>query len=628
MRPSRTLAALALCACSDAPTTALFALPGAEPDGDFYALPFPNDLRRKPDGTLDLSAFPTHSLLVDAYRAAAEELDGFGLNAPGFVRVDGALDPASLPDPAGSLEPGASVYLVDVDPASPDLGQRTPVIVRYRAEPTATLRADHLVIRPYPGFPLADGTTYAIVVTRRVRDAAGGALAPSDTLRAVLGAGGDAAIRHAREVYAPLLAWLDEPGGDARGDVATAAVFTTQRATHLAAALRAGVLAAPAPVANVQDTIAMTELTLWLGDFDGASFQLGDVPYHAPPSGRIDVGPDGAAVMRRLETIRFALSVPPGPTPPAGWPIVIFQHGTGGSRMSFVNNGTAAALAAQGLAVLSSDQVLHGPRHPGGDPEVAFYNFANPYAMRDNTLQGMADAWSLLRLAHGLAIVDGDRTIRVDPSKVYFFGHSQGGATGPGFVAFEPSLSGAVLSGASGLISLALLYKTEPLDITQLTETFLRDDPVDEDNPSLALCQLWLERSDAINYGPMMVRRPAIGPDGDRLAPRNIFQGEGFTDTYSPNLGIEAFATAIGGDLVALPDQQDVPGLTALRGRTVRAAPIRNNVDGVTAVLAQFRAAPGSDGHFVLFDLPEARRLTSEFLGTLARTGTATVVAP
>src|SRR3954471_9012407 len=87
----------------DSHTTALFAIPGGTPGDDFYATPFPNDLWREADGTIDLSQFPTNSLLADQYRQAADGLDGFGKSSAMFTRFDGALDQASLPDPAGSL---------------------------------------------------------------------------------------------------------------------------------------------------------------------------------------------------------------------------------------------------------------------------------------------------------------------------------------------------------------------------------------------------------------------------------------------------------------------------------------------------------------------------------------------
>lgn len=613
-------------ACAD-PVTAIFAIPDVDPGDDFYALPFPNDRWREPDGTLDLSRLPTNSLLIDAYRAAAEELDGFGLNQAVFARFEGALDPDSLPTPAESTGEDASVYLVDVDPESPDRGRRVPVHVRFRAEATPTLGGNHLVIRPYPGFGLAEGTTYAAVITERTRAAGGGDVLAPASFRALVGGGGpDPALAAA---YAPLLAWLDEPGGDDRGDVVSAAVFTTQRATRVATAIRRGVFAAPAPVAtNVMETPGLPSVRFFVGEYSAPNFQSGAVPYRNAPAGKILVDPDGVAAVQRMEPMRFGLSVPGGPMPAAGWPITIYQHGTGGNHLSFIDDNTAHVLAAQGIAVISTDQVLHGPRNPGGDEQIDFFNISNPYAMRDNSLQGAADAWSQLRLALGLSIPDGPGEIRFDPSRVFFFGHSQGGSTGPSFVALEPAIKGAVLSGTAGLLSLSLLYKTKPLDIPMLVQTFLRDDPVDEDNPSLALCQMWFERADGINYAPMMVRRPALGPDGTPLQPRNIFQTEGFTDTYTPNPAIEAMAVAIGGDLVQVPDQEDVRGLTELRGRSVLAPPFSNNAGGVTAVLAQYRARPGDDGHYVVFDIPLATRQAAEFLGTLARTGTATIVAP
>src|ERR1051326_1367318 len=103
-------------------------------------------------------------------------------------------------------------------------------------------------------------------------------------------------------------------------------------------------------------------------------------------------------------------------------------------------------------------------------------------------------------------------------------------------------------SGTGALIYLSMLYKTMPLDFPSLVETLTRDSPMDEDNPSIALAQMWIERSDGVNYAQFMVRKPQLAPDGTTLAPRNIYQTEGFTDTYAPNQVIEAFATSLGGD--------------------------------------------------------------------------------
>jgi pimeloyl-ACP methyl ester carboxylesterase len=366
---------------------------------------------------------------------------------------------------------------------------------------------------------------------------------------------------------------------------------------------------------------------VFIGAYDAPNLQTGTPPY-ITSGGDIVMGSDGAVVVQRMETMRFSISVPNIPVPTSGLPIAIYQHGTGGDWASYIQDGTAERLAAEGIAVISTDQVLHGPRNPDGtDPSISFFNFNNPVAARDNPLQGAADAWSQMRLALGLSISDGARTIKLDPNRVFFFGHSQGGLTGPGFVAFEPALKGAVLSGTGGIFYLSALNKTEPVSFPDLIETLIRDVPVDEDNPTLALAQMAIERSDTVNYAPFMARLPRTAPDGTPLAPRNIFHTEGFTDHYTPNKAIEAFATSLGGDLVMLPDATQLEGLT-LRGRSIKPAPLSGNINGATVVTAQYKQAGTSDGHFVVFDIGAARTQSSKFLGTLAATGQATVVSP
>jgi hypothetical protein len=606
MRRLGLLVLLAACGGQDSGTTALFARNGS----DFYELPYPNDIRRHDDGTLDLSKFPTNSILVDQYRTDAEKLDGFALNGAIFQRFSDALDESSLPDPAASMMPGASVYLVNLT-----TGDRTPIIAHFRADRTNTIGPNRLAVRPYPGFPLAEGATYALIVTNRVKDMSGAEVEATSEFRTTLANA---------EWYAPLRDYLDKPGDDERKDVISAAVFTTQHATNVGLAIRKGVFATPAPVAaGITAGASSAQNSVFTGTYTAPNFQTGDVPYSSS-GGEIQIGSDGVAVVQRpAEPMRFALMLPPGPVPANGFPICIYAHGTGGDYKSFIDDGTGARLAAQGIATISTDQVLHGPRNPGGDPEVAFFNFSNPYAGRDNALQGAADAWSQMRLALGMSFPDGTgRTIHFDPANLFAFGHSQGGLTLPAFIAFEPSVKGAVLSGTGGILYLSLLYKTAPVSFPELISSITRDNPTDEDNPTLALAQMWIERADGANYARLLVREPPADN-----GPKNIFQTEGFTDTYAPNPSIEAFATSVGGDIVMTANAKQIEGLT-LRGRTIVAPPIMKNLDGVTAVLAQYNQQQGSDGHFVVFDIPAAQTQSAQFLGTLARTGTATVVSP
>lgn len=617
-----TLVLLLLAACGSDPTTAYFKISART---DFYELPYPNDYWRKDDGHIDLSQFPTNSVIAMTVKTIAErDNDGFGKNAAMFARFSGPLDDTTLPDPAASVSDTASVYVVNVDPDSLTRGEKTPVIVKFHPEKTQTMGGNRLAVRPYPGFPLDDGTTYALVITNRVHGADGDSIARDGEFSALAGGGGDA---KAKTAFAPLFTYLDESGGDERDDVVSAAVFTTQNATRFGPALRKGVFGTTAPVARDVMELQMGDAyTTFIGKYTAPNFQAGDAPYLST-GGEITIGPDGAAVVTRMEEMRFAVTIPPGATPANGFPICIYQHGTGGDWTSFIDDGTAAQLAAQGIATISTDQVLHGPRNPAGSPEVAFFNLNNPVAGRDNPLQGAADAWSQHRLAIGLGraapLLDSNaRTIIFDPERVFFFGHSQGGLTGPAYLAFDPDVKGAVLSGTGGVFYLSLLTKTEPVNFPDLVSTLIRDEPVDEDNPTLALAQMALERSDGVNYAPLMVRNPPMG-----VPPKNIFQTEGFTDQFSPNAVIEAFAVAIGGDIVQLPDTKELEGIT-LRGRAIKPAPIMNNVGNVTAALGQYKAPGTRDGHFVVFDVIAAKKQTSQFLGTLAATGKATVVSP
>ncbi len=637
--PTILLLALGAAGCDPAPpSTALFQVPRDGVPQEFYQLPFPTDIRRDDLGRPTMDGYPRPVEIVNRYVDAVATLDGFGTNAPVFARFSAEIDPASLPTPEASVaDPRAAVYLVDVDPDSPTRGQRWPLRFRFQSYAGWTIGDNWLAALPYPGFPLADGTTYALVITDRVRSLGGGdVLADADwqVVRDVASTAAEPALVRARERYQPLWAYLDEPGGDERADVVSAAVFTTQRATEIMGRLRQRIWALPAPVAR--DVVEIggegPDFIMFEGVYDAPNFQRGVVPYRSiSDGGDIVDDADGLPKVQATEALRFSFTIPRGPMPAGGWPVVLYAHGTGGDYRSYLGDRTAMRLAQQGLAVVSIDQVLHGPRNPGGDPELDFFNFQNPYAARNNPVQGAVDDFSLVRLVLGFRyqVAKGSQVpypeIRFDPARISFFGHSQGGLTGPPFLAYEPRVQGAVLSGAGGGLYFALLNKTEPVDISGLVAGIVLDFPLDEFNPVLGLLQTWIERSDAVNYGPLLTRAPVLGADGQRLAPKAIYQSMGLVDHFTPLANIETLAVAIGGNLVG-PELEPIEGL-ALRDRPVLTAPVMGNVDGATAILAQYRATTG-DGHFVVFNVPAAQRQSAQFLGTLAARGTATLVTP
>ena len=628
-----TPAALAVTACGGGDdgdgVRALFEVPGeVAPPSGFYALPYPNDLRIDDvDGHIDLSDHPRPNEIIGQYVDIVQARQrGFSVNAATFMRFDGLIDPTSLPaSAAASVTESAAVYLVNVDPDSAEYGARTPARYRFEHYAGEAIGTNWLSVLPYPGFPLREETIYALVATRRLRAIGGdpvGVAVDFATIAAVDTAAYPALAR-AQQIYAPLTSWLDEVGGDERADVVAAAVFTTQDATALLGAVREVIWdQVDAPVARAITLLdANDEYVFYEGVYDAPNFQSGEVPYmRIDDGGEIILDDDsGLPAVQRMEELRFAVTIPAGEVPENGWPIVLYAHGTGGDYASFRSNGTAARFAAEGLAVIGIDQVLHGPRNPGTSPEIAFFNFQNPLAARYNTLQGALDNFQLLRLALGFDFTDANGSLRFDPERIYFFGHSQGGLTGPPFLAHEPLVGGAILSGAGGLLYLSMILKTEPLDISAIVGAFIRDWPLDEFNPILAILQGWVDLSDGVSYARFLAREPRPG-----ITAKHIFQSEGFTDSYTPLANIEGLATAMGCSLVA-PVIEPIEGLE-LRGLETLTAPVTGNVDGTTAVLLQYDEEPGSDGHFVLFDILAAQRQSARFLGSLAETGTATLV--
>src|SRR5262249_18380471 len=126
------------------------------------------------------------------------------------------------------------------------------------------------------------------------------------------------------------------------------------------------------------------------------NFQSGDVPY-TTTGGEIQLDPGGLPIVQHMEPARVSFAIPTTTAPGVGWPVVTFAPGTGGTYQSYYDTYLVDNISALGMAVISIDPVLSGDRDAAGNPEQDFYNFANPQAARDNTIQGAADYFSVVR---------------------------------------------------------------------------------------------------------------------------------------------------------------------------------------------------------------------------------------
>ena len=449
-----------------------------DPEGaSFYDVPFPMELRRDGDGTVSLAGFPfpPGNALVQSYRVALERTRGFGLASGVFLKFDGAIDPATLPaDPAASAAPGASVFLIDVDPRSKARGTRTPLWIEFRDAGDAW-RDDHLLaVVPVPGLPLEPDTLYALVVTDDLHGADAAPVTASPFLEQMRnGAATTAFEAAALPLFAKLWKQLEREEGLSREHVVGATVFRTGEPTAAMQSVERFVRAKARPEpTNLALDAARSTGAHWTftGTFLAPQFQSGTPPFSAAGSGIYQFDGKGRPLVQRHDVLSFVLTVPKErdddslPMPKKGWPIAPYMHGTGGSRNSFVNDGTAGRLAAQGIACLGIDQPLHGLR-PGATADgTNFYNPLNPDALRDNPLQAATDSLVVHELVRrltldpdllasavaGAGFTTTSKTIRFDKKRVMYIGHSQGATTGPLFLGVAHGVLGGVISAGGG----------------------------------------------------------------------------------------------------------------------------------------------------------------------------------
>jgi hypothetical protein len=589
-----------------------------DPNGAFFDLPWPADFRRTANGAPNAADFPnpTGVELVSDYVALTSTIPGFSNNGAVYFRFDDAIDTTLLPDAAGSLDVGAALMLVDVDPRSPHRGERIPVQWEWVAEAGAFRPGNQLAIAPVYGFPLRPSTTYAAIVTTEVAqttEAFQHVFDPADPAYAA---------------YAPLddaLFFL----GLAREDVAVASVFTTQDPTEEMATIVAFLrnnLTTPDLDQRVAPIFQDDDFQAFLGHYPTPVFQQGTPPYRQTGGG-FGFAANGAPIIDHWEHLRFALCTPLdlSAAPPGGWGIVIQQHGTGGDYLSHCTTdqlSVAAQLARVGLLSIGIDQPLHGTRAtPDTMTDLDTFNYFNPESARTNQRQGAIDAVYLARAlaAEPTTFTTDDGTeIPINPEKILFFGHSQGGTTGSLALPWlGTDTRGAVISGSGGGLAITLVERKDPVDIAQLIATtagFAEGEVLTPMHPLASLVQGIVEATDPMNYAPFWFSQAGAWAD---QRPANVLLTSGLLDPYTPAPTAEALAAAA--RMPQLEPAANAPEALGLRGLSPVAVPTTGNVVGFdgstpTAGLSQW---PEQD-HFAVFYEPDLAKIYRAFLASAA----------
>ena len=648
----------------DGPPRAYFEIP-RDDVREFFRLPYPNDIRMR-GGHIKLDGFPVPgpgALGFDPVQRIVDAIESVGT---GFSTVPAVYFRFSAPVDFGSIVAGGdtpTIRFVNVDPDSPSYGLGVSYSWFVTDGGGKYICPRWLAVHAAWSSPLEPDTTYAILLTQGVKTTDGRALEQPADLALVLGGArpSDATEGAAWDAYTPLRAFLAEQSMEA-STVIAASVFTTTDTHAVLPKLREAVQALPQE--------APKDLTLCQGGAtspcdDGLTgdahtrgcvesrddlwelhmkvaipmAQEGTRPYLEPADGGgLARDAQGNPALNGTEDVCVSLTIPKGASmPDAGWPLMIFGHGTGGNFRSAVDNVGAPLSHVDvegttvGAAVVGWDGPMHGPRrHSDLSPEVLFYNFGNPKAARGNLVQGAVDVFALTKTFKAFALTAEEsptgQAIRFDPTHIMLGGHSQGATTGPLAAPYEPDIKLDVWSGGGAGLILSLLNKTQPVDakagvavaLQEITDQGIGD--VGDLHPALRLIQQFFDDVDPLNHAALEF----ASPWGD-VGAQHVLQVYGKNDHFTPPATNEAFARVLRVQYVT-----GDPAVKEIEGLTKVAPPVTGNFHSGAVTGAVVMAAPDADydGHFVLFRNAGARKQFQQFEGTWLVNGTPTVVAP
>jgi hypothetical protein len=659
------LIAVTISACN------LKALPGTQAKLAFGAratlfdAPFPSEELRDPGQNLGLDLFPNPrnvDLITKALTLLRAGQDAFSSSSGIFIAFDGPIDTANLPDVPGSLARDAKVFLLCVDPKSPDFLKFTPAQVGFTATGSPYGADNLLTVLPYQGFPMRAGTAYAAVVLRSLNDASGQPLGvPVNMRRILLTQQPDRPLSaQAFGVYREAVDALAQLGISPSG-VAALAAFTTADPTSELITVRDDALKnhpLPLPATPLKRIEIHPDFCLYKSTVQMPDYQAGTPPFSSA-GGRWTFSSDGSPIYQRSEQANLFVTLPRRAQPAAGWPAVLYIRAGGSGEVPLVNRGPqscatcpdapgegpAMHFAQVGWAAVEVDGPLGGLRNTtGGDEEYLVFNFLNPDALRDNVRESAVELSLMAHALNQLTLNSNDcdpltqGAQHFDPGHLALFGHSTGATIAPLAASIEPRIGALILSGAGGSYLNNILYKKKPIDVLPVAEALLgytgTGRVLDVRDPVLSLIQWATEPADPQLYAHKLIREPIAG-----AAPKQLLMFQGIVDHYILPPMANSLSLPIGLDLAGpaldetAPELAPLPHLRSLlplSGRAQIRLPASSNVSipgggSVTAVLVQEPGDQVDDGHEVVFQTEAPKHQYRCFLQSWAQSGAAKV---
>ena len=442
--------------------------------GSSCVTPWPSAIYEIEDATtatgrrLDIpaGALPTNvdEIAIDA--ALYNRLDGFSSAAPMIAAFATGVDGSNLvhwPNLDASTTAASPTVIVDLS-----TGELVPHFAELDAPAGATPDRQALFIRS--AAMLKGGTRYAVAIKNTLKAPGGGALPVPEGFRAIVDgvATSHAALERARPRYAEVFAAL-AAHGIAKQDLVTAWEFTTASR----ASVRADLLdARDAALAMTGDngsalTFAVSQDAPHSDvriarhikrEFDAPLFLTNHGSTAA--STKLARGGDGKPAAQGMYRVPFDAIVPQCAIDGnVAVPLIIYGHGLLGASNQVASAGGRHAAAGVCAVVVGTD--MRGMSEVDvANVALALNDVNHGLSVFDVLVQGMVNHVALVQIARGpmasqLFTRPGGGSL-VDPSKVHYYGISQGGVMGTTVCAIDPVIEKCVLQVGASNYSLLL----------------------------------------------------------------------------------------------------------------------------------------------------------------------------
>lgn len=447
---------LVACGGSSAPVA-----PAVNPLGTTgNVLPYPSSLYEKADTSsptgvrLDVPSaaipVPDTGAVFDTTRMNART--GWPAATTILWAAPGGVDPTTLvgyTNLGASIQPGSSTVVLDMTASQ---------LVAHFAEVDAneTSEFSRQVVYLRPAQRLASGHRYAVGITTAVKARDGSGIAITDGFRAVLDdadtghARLDAARPRLREAVAALVA-----AGVPQANLVVAWDFTVSDDAAVIAdplAARDAALSAMGPLgANLSYTITADQGTInadpRIARRIELDFQSPEVA--APGLDGFHRDPQNHVVAQGAMTAHAYLAVPPCATAGAPAGILLYGHGFFGNLDEARNNEYLRDLSQDGCLVIAATIWTGMSSDDVNNALLALNDLSHAIGFGERIWQGIVNVITLEQLVRGKlatsVLVDGQGRSIVDPTRVYYYGISQGSILGSTFFAYDPFVTRGVL---------------------------------------------------------------------------------------------------------------------------------------------------------------------------------------